>query len=55
LISQLDNRHAEEVEDIITSPPERDLYSTLSTELVKGLSPEREQLIHQLITLKKMG
>jgi hypothetical protein len=45
VISQLDHRYAEEVQDIITSPPERDPYTTLRTELVWRLSPSREQRI----------
>jgi hypothetical protein len=55
VISQLDHRYATEVEDIITSPPERDPYTTLRTELVSRLSPSREQRIHQLLTLEEMG
>jgi hypothetical protein len=43
------------VEDIITSPPERDPYTTLRNELVRRLSPSREQRIHQLLTLEEMG
>jgi hypothetical protein len=38
VISQLDYRCAAEVEDIITSPPERDPYTTLRTKLVQRLS-----------------
>jgi hypothetical protein len=55
VISQLDQRYATEVEDIITSPPERDPYTTLRAELVKRLSPSTEQRIHQLLTLEEMG
>jgi hypothetical protein len=55
VISQLDHRYAAEVEDIITSPPERDPYTTLRTELVRRLSPSREQRIRQLLTLEEMG
>jgi hypothetical protein len=39
VISKLDHRYAAEVEDIITSPPERDPYTRLRTELVRRLSP----------------
>jgi hypothetical protein len=46
VISQLDHRYATEVENIITSPPERVSYTTLRTELVRRLSPSREQRIH---------
>jgi hypothetical protein len=52
IISQLDNRYATEVEDIITSPPEKNSYITLKAELVTRLSPSREQRIHQLLTLE---
>jgi hypothetical protein len=55
VISQLDHRYAAEVEDIITSQPERDPYTTLRTELVRRLSPSREQRIRQLLTLEEMG
>jgi hypothetical protein len=54
-ISQLDQRHATEVEDIITSPPERDSYTTLRAELIKRLSPSTEQRIQQLLTFEEMG
>jgi hypothetical protein len=49
--SQLEHRYASEVEDIITSPPKRNPYTTLKTELVKRLSPSKER-IHQLLTLE---
>jgi hypothetical protein len=39
VISQLYHRYAREVEDIITSPPERQSHSTLRNELVRRLSP----------------
>jgi hypothetical protein len=55
VISQLDHRYAAEVKDIITSPPERDPYTTLRTELVRRLFPSREQRIRQLLTLEEMG
>jgi hypothetical protein len=55
VISQLDHRYATEVEDIITSLPEQGSYTTLRTELIRRLSPSREQRIHQLLMLKVMG
>jgi hypothetical protein len=55
VISQLDHRYAAEVEDIITSPPEQDPYTTLKTKLVRRLSPSREQHIRKLFTLEEMG
>jgi hypothetical protein len=55
IISQLDQRYATEVDDIITSPPEREPYTTLRTEVIRRLSHSREQRIHQLLTLEEMG
>jgi hypothetical protein len=55
VISQLDHRYAVEVEDIITSPPERDSYTKLRNELVQRLSPSREQRIRQLLTFEEIG
>jgi hypothetical protein len=55
VISQLDQRHATEVEDIITSPSERDPYTTLRTELVKQSSPSTEQRIRKLLTVEEIG
>jgi hypothetical protein len=52
VISQLDHRYAMEVEDIITSPPEKDPYSVLKAELVTRLSPSREERIRQFLTLE---
>jgi hypothetical protein len=51
IISQLDQRYAAEVEDIISSPPQQDPY----TELLKRLSLSREQRAHRILTLDEMG
>jgi hypothetical protein len=55
IISQLDHRRAAELEDIITTPPEQSPYTTLKAELVRRLTPAREQRICQLLTLEEMG
>jgi hypothetical protein len=52
VISQLDQRYATELEDVITSLPERDPYTTLRTELMRQLSPSREQCIRQFLALE---
>jgi hypothetical protein len=52
VISQLDQRYAAELEDIVTSPPERHPNTTLRTELMRRLSPSREQRIRQLLALE---
>lgn len=55
VISQLDHRCAEELADVITCPPARDPYTTLRTELIRRLSPSKEQRIRQLLTVEEMG
>jgi hypothetical protein len=55
VISQLDHRYAMEVEDIITSPPEQNPYSTLRAKLVRRLPSSREQRIRQLLMLEEMA
>jgi hypothetical protein len=52
VISQLDLRYAAKLEDVITSPPVRDPYTTLRTELMRRLSPSRQQRIRQFLTLE---
>jgi hypothetical protein len=54
VISQLDHRYATGVEDIFTSPPERNHCSTLRTKLVRRLSHSREHCIRQLLPLEEM-
>jgi hypothetical protein len=51
VVLQLDQRYASELEDVITSPQERDPYSTRA-ELIRWLSPSREQRIRQFLTLE---
>jgi hypothetical protein len=51
VISQLYQRYASEVEDIITSPPKRDPYTTLRIELVRLVSPSKEHSSHEFLTL----
>jgi hypothetical protein len=55
VISQLDQRYAADVEDIIISPPQQDPYSKLRTELLKRMSLSREQRAHRILTLEEMG
>jgi hypothetical protein len=52
VISQLDHWYTAEVEDVITSPLEWDPYTKLKTEMVKRLSPSKEQRIRQFLTLE---
>jgi hypothetical protein len=55
VISQLEYRHAAEVEDLIISPPANEPYTTLKTELVCRLSASRDQRVRQLLTHEEMG
>jgi hypothetical protein len=55
VISQLDQSHASEIEEIIVSPPKRNPYTALKTELVSRLTPSKEQRIRELLTLEELG
>jgi hypothetical protein len=55
MVSQLEYRHAAEVEDIIISPPANEPYTTLKAELVRRLSSSRDQRVRQLLTHEEMG
>jgi len=55
VISQLEYRHAAEVEDIIIAPPTDEPYTTLKTELVPRLSSSPDQRVRQLLTHEEMG
>jgi hypothetical protein len=54
-ISQLNHRHAAEVEDVITSTPAREPYKTLKSGLMRRLSTSREQRVCQLLMHEEMG
>jgi hypothetical protein len=54
VILQLDHRYTAEVEDVI-SPPERGPYTTQRAELVRRLTPLREQWIRQLLNAQGDG
>ncbi|CAK9824010.1 hypothetical protein ANTRET_LOCUS2247 [Anthophora retusa] len=52
---QLDNRYAQEVEDILTNPPSEGKYDTLKKELIRRLSTSQEQRIQQLLEHEEIG
>lgn len=54
VVSQLDSRFAAEVEDVITAPGAQP-YEKLKSELVRRLSPSREQRLRQFLTHEEMG
>ena len=55
VISQLDNKYAAEVEDVITKPPPTGRYRRIKAELIRHLSLSEEQHIHQLLVHEEMG
>jgi hypothetical protein len=55
VISQSDEKYVAEVDDIINSPPLRDPYTTLKTELIKRLCPSKDQRTRQLFEFEEMG
>lgn len=55
LLSILDARLADEVEDIIANPPAEDKYEHLKSELIKRFSISREQRIRHLLSQQEMG
>ena len=55
VISQLDNKYAAEVEDVITIPPPTCHYDRIIAELIRRLSLSEEQRVRQLLTHEEMG
>lgn len=53
--SQLDGKYIDEVEDIVTNPPEKDKYLTIKRELIKRLSISQEQKLRQLLEHEEIG
>ncbi|CAK1588919.1 unnamed protein product [Parnassius mnemosyne] len=55
ITSTLEQRYAAEVKDIIVSPPDKDKYEKLKTELIKRLSATREKEVKQLLMHEELG
>ena len=55
VISQLDNKYAVEVEDVITNPRHTGRYDRIKTELIRRLSLSEEQRVHHLLMHEEMG
>ena len=49
IISQLENKYAAEVEDVITNPPPTGRYDRIKAELIRRLSLSEEQRVCQLL------
>lgn len=55
VVSQLEQHCAAELVDVITCPPEKEPYTTLKAELIRHLSPSKEQRISRLLSHEEMG
>lgn len=55
VVSQLDQRYATEVQDIITNPPEQNAYERLKAELIRRLAASEEDRIRQVLTQEEIG
>lgn len=55
VLSHLDRQYAVEVEDVITSPPEKGKYEKLKLELIKRLSMSSERKVKQLLQSEELG
>jgi hypothetical protein len=54
-ISQLDNKYAAEVEDVITNPPTTGRYDRIKSEVIRRLSLSEEQHVRQLLMHEEMS
>lgn len=55
LLSVLDSRLADEVEDIITHPPKENKYENLKSELIKRFSTSKKERVRQLLCQEVIG
>jgi hypothetical protein len=55
IVSQLDNKYAAEVWDVITNPPPTGRYDRIKAELIRRLSLSEEQRVRQLVMQEEMG
>lgn len=55
IVSELDQRYAAEVVDIIRNPPEKNKYEFLKAQLINRIATSREQQIRQLLQQEEMG
>lgn len=55
IVSNLEERVAHEVEDLITNQPAEEPYTTLKRELIKRLSVSEEQRIKQILLEEELG
>ncbi|EFN86960.1 hypothetical protein EAI_00180 [Harpegnathos saltator] len=55
VLSQIDNKFAREIKDVITNPPAADKYQAIKTALIQRLSSSQEQRIRKLLEHEELG
>ncbi|KYN14011.1 PREDICTED: uncharacterized protein LOC108766199 [Trachymyrmex cornetzi] len=55
VLSHIETKHAKEIKDLITKPPEHDKYENIKKALIQRLSLSQEQQIRQLLEHEEMG
>lgn len=55
VIEKLDFKITDEIEDIITNPPEKEKYNFLKTEIIRRLSQSEEQRVRKLLSESELG
>ena len=55
VVSSLQPQYAQEVRDILVSPPTTNPYQFLKTELMKRTSASEQKRLHQLLTAEELG
>lgn len=55
VVSQLDNKYVQEIEDIVINPPKENKYQKVKEELIKRLSTSQELRIKQLLEHEEIG
>ena len=55
IVSSLQSEYAQEVRDVLLSPPTSDPYTHLKSELIKRTSASEQKRLHQLLTAEELG
>ena len=55
IVSSLQSEYAQEVRDVLLSPPTTEPYTHLKSELIKRTSASEQKRLHQLLTAEELG
>ena len=55
VIASLPSEIAQEIRDLLISPPSADQYNTLKSELIKRTSASEQKRLHQLLISEELG